>query len=155
MWWRTQSVRSFLHKLKAGSSDTIGGVLDKYSVLGIHKWGLSELLWFRGLRAVIYEWGERALVEVSLVCAVHDPTGGNIPFLRRAAPTLIRIYAGMYVAVSEETAPAVTRELQQAGFATQVVPKTGAANARRDALRLASTTPFEYFHYCDLDRILT
>ncbi len=61
----------------------------------------------------------------------------------------------MYVAVSEETAPAVTRELQQAGFATQIVPKTGAANARRDALRLASTTPFEYFHYCDLDRILT
>ena len=61
----------------------------------------------------------------------------------------------MYIAVSDETAKDVLIELERAGFATRVVPKAGAANARRDALRFASTTSFEYFHYCDLGRMLT
>jgi hypothetical protein len=96
-----------------------------------------------------------AEMAVCLLCAVHDPDAATLPFIRRAVPTLKRIYSAMYVAVSDETVPEVTRELKQSGFATQVVPKTGAANARRDAVRLASTTSCEYFHYCDLDRILT
>ena len=77
-------------------------------------------------------------VAVCLLCAVHDPDAATIPFIGRTAPTLRRIYSAMYVAVSDETAADVPRKLQHAGFATQVVPKAGAANARRDALRLAS-----------------
>ncbi|QSO52859.1 hypothetical protein JZ785_02715 [Alicyclobacillus curvatus] len=76
-------------------------------------------------------------------------------FIRRAAPTLRSVYSAMYIAVSDETAKDVRIEVERGGFATRMVPKAGAANARRDALRFAGTTSFEYFHYCDLDRMLT
>lgn len=94
-------------------------------------------------------------MDVCLICVVHDPSARNIELIKQASPTLRSIYSGMYIAVSDETDSDVILELESAGFATKVVPKAGAANARRDALRFASTTSFRYFHYCDLDRLLT
>lgn len=61
----------------------------------------------------------------------------------------------MYIAVSDETAKDVLIELARGGFATRVVRRSGAANARRDALRFATITSSKYLHYCDLDRMLT
>lgn len=90
-----------------------------------------------------------------LVCVIHDPDEHSVEFIRNAKSTLERIYPEKYIAVSDQTSPVVFAELTLAGFKVRVVPKNGAGNARREALHFAWESNCDYFHYCDLDRILT
>ncbi len=92
---------------------------------------------------------------VCLVCVVHDKEGRYVEFVRQAAPTLRAVYPHRYIAISDQTSDLLESELRSSGFEVRRVPKAGASNARRDALRFVHDLPFEYFHYCDLDRILT
>lgn len=94
-------------------------------------------------------------MQVCLVCVVHDTQGRYVNFVRQAAPMLDDIYAERYIAVSDQTSETLVVELQKGGFKTRIVPKTGAANARRDALRFVAGTSYGHFHYCDLDKALT
>lgn len=94
-------------------------------------------------------------MQVCLVCVVHDIQGRYVNFVRQAAPILADLYSEMCIAVSDQTSGTLVAELQKGGFKTRIVPKAGAANARRDALRFAVGTPYRHFHYCDLDKALT
>ena len=94
-------------------------------------------------------------MSICLVCVVHDKEGRYVEYVRRAAPTLRAVYPHRYIAISDQTSDLLESELRESGFEVRRVPKAGASNARRDALRFVQHTPFGHFHYCDLDRILT
>ncbi|WP_426350308.1 hypothetical protein ACPWSR_03455 [Alloiococcus sp. CFN-8] len=93
--------------------------------------------------------------NVALICVIHDPTLNKVSFVNRIGPLLKEIYKDMYVTVSQETSKALREELVANAFKVKVIPKKGAAHARREVLKFGLTGGNDYFHYCDLDRLLT
>ena len=93
--------------------------------------------------------------NVGLICVTHDPVGKNISLVNKFRPYLNEIYHDMYITVSEETNKGLQDELEKNGFKIKVIPKKGAAHARREVLKLGLTGSNHYFHYCDFDRLLT
>jgi hypothetical protein len=93
--------------------------------------------------------------NVGLICAIHDPVGKSIDLVNKLASYLSEIYHDIYVTVSEETHIGLSDELRKNGFKTKSIPKKGAANARREVLKFGLAGCNDYFHYCDLDRLLT
>lgn len=93
--------------------------------------------------------------NVGLICVTHDPAGKNINLVNKLGPFLNEIYHDMYITVSEETNKVLTDELEKNGFNIKVIPKKGAAHARREVLKFGLTGSNHYFHYCDFDRLLT
>jgi hypothetical protein len=94
-------------------------------------------------------------MSVALICVPHDPEGKNLNLLRDASPLINEIYADLFITVSDETDDSVCSELQRSNFKTKIIPKNGAAQARREALKFGLSGDNLYFHYCDLDRLLT
>ncbi|QSO52499.1 hypothetical protein JZ785_00615 [Alicyclobacillus curvatus] len=93
--------------------------------------------------------------QVCLLCVVHDPNGRYIDIVQQAAEVLNAVYPDRYVAISDQTTERTVCALRDTGWTVQIVPKAGAANARRDVLQMGQQTNHFRFHYCDLDRILT
>lgn len=93
--------------------------------------------------------------NLGLICVTHDPNGDNLEFIRKHSKTIKDLYDDIYIAVSDESDSCVLDELTQSGYHVNVIPKKGAANARREALRLALSGTNQHYHYCDFDRLLT
>ncbi|GFZ32959.1 hypothetical protein CSC2_34850 [Clostridium zeae] len=93
--------------------------------------------------------------DIALICVTHDPFGKNINLVKKLSTTLSEIYMNMFITVSEETDKYLINELIDNGFNVKIIPKKGAAHARREALKFALTGINQYFHYCDFDRLLT
>lgn len=90
-----------------------------------------------------------------LLSALHDRSGRLIGHVAELWPELSLLYARAVVTVSDQTAPELAALLEHFGTRVEVIPKRGAADARRRVLAAALDGPGEYFHYCDFDRLLT
>lgn len=93
--------------------------------------------------------------NVALLCATHDPIGKNINLIRELAPILNNTYSKLFITVSEETNKELVNILEENSFNIRVIPKKGAAQARREVLKFGLEHEEQYFHYCDFDRLLT
>ncbi|TMW70993.1 hypothetical protein [Alteribacter natronophilus] len=93
--------------------------------------------------------------KTALLTVTHDPDGRNTGIFNKVRSELEEIYDSLFITVSAETSPLLTEELEDSRFAVRVIPKQGAAHARRQAVDLGLTGKSQYYHYCDFDRILT
>lgn len=94
-------------------------------------------------------------MKPAFITIIHDPTTKLIGDLEKFAPKLKEVYPEVFVCVSDQTHPLLIEALNNLGFNVRVVPKKGAAHARREVLKFGLESNFEHFHYCDLDRIIT
>lgn len=90
-----------------------------------------------------------------LITVTHDPDGKNLALFQTYQHVLYKIYSNVYITVSDETSPEFIKEIQLSKFKHRIIPEKGAAEARREVLRLALEESSQSFHYCDLDRMLT
>jgi len=90
-----------------------------------------------------------------LVCITHDPNGKNTSLLKKLSPILNQVYSDLFITVSEVTDKDLIHELERNGFNVRVIPKKGAAHARREVLKFGLQGSNQSFHYCDFDRLLT
>jgi hypothetical protein len=90
-----------------------------------------------------------------LICVTHDPNGKNISLVRKLSHKLNHIYSDLYITVSEVTDKDLIDELERNRFNVRVIPKKGAAHARREVLKFGLQGSNQHFHYCDFDRLLT
>lgn len=95
------------------------------------------------------------LLATAFVTVTHDPDGKNIKLFKELQRSLEEIYAELFITISEESSPELIKEVQNSMFNCKLIPKNGAAYARREAIKFALTGNSRHLHYCDLDRILT
>jgi hypothetical protein len=93
--------------------------------------------------------------KIGLICVTHDPAGKNTNLVKKLDSSLNEVYQDMYITVSEETNKELKDKLVESGFKIKVIPKKGAAHARREVLKFGLKGSNQYFHYCDFDRLLT
>jgi hypothetical protein len=93
--------------------------------------------------------------KVALITVTHDPQGKNIELYERLKDKLKSIYSELYITISEFTHEDYIEKLQSCGFNIKVIPKSGAADARRKALEFGLNGESKFYHYCDFDRLLT
>ncbi|WP_404443193.1 hypothetical protein LG307_14260 [Sutcliffiella horikoshii] len=93
--------------------------------------------------------------NIALLTVTHDPTGKNIKLFKELQKEFEDIYSELYVTISDESSNTLLEQIQKSKFNVKVIPKKGAAAARREALSLGLTGHSDYYHYCDLDRLLT
>ena len=95
------------------------------------------------------------LLNTALVTVTHDPSGRNVELFKQLQLSLEEIYAELFIAISDESSLELIKVIRQSKFNYKIIPKNGAANARREALKFALTGTSQNYHYCDFDRILT
>lgn len=93
-------------------------------------------------------------LEVGLVYTVHDPEFRIGRVLKGLLPRLVLPYRGVWGTASPETADETVSLLGRLGPVRRDTANRAIGVARRQALRLALEGPADYFHYCDLDRLL-
>ncbi|MEF7562414.1 hypothetical protein V4V35_05375 [Bacillus infantis] len=93
--------------------------------------------------------------KTALLTVTHDPTGNNCESFIEYKSLLEDIYEDLFIAVSNETSPDLIKLLEESQFKVKIIPKRGAAHARRKAVEWGLTSQMDYYHYCDFDRILT
>jgi hypothetical protein len=93
--------------------------------------------------------------NVALITVTHDPQGKNIELYESLKDRLKSIYSELYITISEFTHEDYKEKMQSGGFNIKVIPKNGAADARRKALEFGLSKGAEFYHYCDFDRLLT
>ncbi len=64
-------------------------------------------------------------------------------------------YDEKYITISNVTPKEIVKELEESNFYINIVEKLGVGNARRDSLKFVSNYDYDYYHYCDFDRLLT
>lgn len=94
-------------------------------------------------------------MSVTLITIIHDPTGEQIPLFREVASRFSKIYTQCYITLSDQTKPQWITELASYHFNVKVIPKRGAAHARRQVVKFGLESKDDSFHYCDFDRLLT
>lgn len=94
-------------------------------------------------------------MSVTLITVIHDPTGKQIPLFRKVASQFSKIYTQCYITISDQTTPQWIAEFASNLFNIKVIPKRGAAHARRQVVKFGLESKNDYFHYCDFDRLLT
>lgn len=97
----------------------------------------------------------KVMRNIGLICTVHDPKGKQVKNVEGLYEKIKDIYRDFYITLSEETSSDLYRKLKENNFNIRVIPKMGAAHARRQVLRFGLEGDNEYFHYCDFDRFLT
>lgn len=95
------------------------------------------------------------LLDIALVTVTHDPDGKNIMLFKELKQNFKELYTELFIAISEESSLELLNEIKDSEFNYKVIPKRGAAYARREALKFALEGNSQHYHYCDLDRILT
>lgn len=93
--------------------------------------------------------------DIAMLTIIHDENGLIREPLKKALPIFRDCFKQKYVAVSDQTPEDVRKLLEAAGFNTFTIEKNGAANARRNILRLVQPHKHTFYHYCDLDRLIT
>lgn len=94
-------------------------------------------------------------VKTTLLLPIHDPRGVDVERFRMVANFLDGIYEERFATVSDQTAGRWIEELEKHQYRIRIIPKKGAAYARRELVKFGLTGSLEYFHYGDYDRILT
>ncbi|MEA3320688.1 MAG: hypothetical protein U9Q88_11725 [Bacillota bacterium] len=92
---------------------------------------------------------------MSKLTVTHDPMGKNIKLFKELQKELKDIYPELYITISDESSNTLIDQIQKSNFKVKVIPKKGAAAARREVVSLGLSGNSDYYHYCDLDRLLT
>lgn len=92
--------------------------------------------------------------QTALITVTHDPRGRNIELFNRMSSQIKNIYGELFITVSDQSCPKLIETLENSPFHTKIIPKRGAADARRQAISFGLTGNSDYFHYCDFDRLL-
>jgi hypothetical protein len=95
------------------------------------------------------------LSGTALLTVTHDPEGRNKEHFKKVHKALEDIYSNIFITISDQSSPELIREIEKSNFKIKIIPKKGAAEARREAVKFGITGYNPYFHYCDFDRILT
>lgn len=90
-----------------------------------------------------------------LITVTHDPEGKNIELFKTHYRVFHIIYSKIYLTISDETSLEFIQEVQKREIEYRIIPKKGVATARREVLKLSLSGDGQYYHYCDLDRLLT
>ncbi|QFT89603.1 hypothetical protein FIU87_13160 [Bacillus sp. THAF10] len=93
--------------------------------------------------------------QTALITVTHDPYGRNIKLFQELQRTLEDLYSELFITISDQSSQELTTALEDSKFQTKQIPKSGAANARREAVKFGLTGHSPHFHYCDFDRLLT
>ncbi|WP_391118106.1 hypothetical protein [Psychrobacillus sp. L3] len=96
-----------------------------------------------------------SLLNTALITVTHDPMGKNIKLFKELQRNFEKIYAELFITISDESSDELINEVRKSKFKYKIIPKNGAAYARREALKFGTSRNSEHFHYCDLDRLLT
>lgn len=97
----------------------------------------------------------RYLLATALVTVTHDSTGKNIKLFKELQRSFEEIYAELFLTISDESSEELINEVRKSKFKYKIIPKNGAAYARREVLKFGLSGKSKHFHYCDLDRLLT
>ncbi|WP_391205118.1 hypothetical protein [Psychrobacillus sp. L4] len=98
---------------------------------------------------------KRSLLTTALVTVTHDPEGRNIKIFKELQHALEEIYSELFITISDESSLDLIKEIEKSKFKYKIIPKNGAAYARRKALKFALAGKSQHYHYCDFDRLLT
>lgn len=93
--------------------------------------------------------------QVALLTVTHDPKGKNIELFKQLQKDLEGIYRELFITISDLSATDLIKEIERSQFKVKIIPKEGAAQARREVVKLGLTGQSRHFHYCDFDRLLT
>ncbi|WP_342542990.1 hypothetical protein MHH33_03710 [Paenisporosarcina sp. FSL H8-0542] len=93
--------------------------------------------------------------KIALLTVTHDPNGRNIKQFNELQKEFEGIYSELFITISDESSIELIKEMERSKFNVKIIPKEGAAKARREALKFGLLGQSEYYHYCDFDRILT
>ncbi|AER15035.1 hypothetical protein MKN54_01010 [Streptococcus suis] len=96
---------------------------------------------------------------MKLITTIHDVDGNLLNFLDSTCLRLSSIFNETYVTISDRTCPKVIKKCQELFNNVKIIPKKGAADARRQVLKFAlddeNRHRNEYIFYCDFDRVVT
>lgn len=95
------------------------------------------------------------MTDVALITITHDPTGENIELFQRLHKNIEKLYSELFITISEESSSELVETFKQSKFNYKIIPKKGAAEARRAVVEFGLTGKSHYYHYCDFDRLLT
>lgn len=95
------------------------------------------------------------MTQTALLTVVHDPNGMNIELFKKVKKDIEDIYGELFITISNETASKFVKEIERSRFNVKIIPKQGAAHARREVVSFGLTGKSDYYHYCDFDRLLT
>ncbi|MEC5422536.1 hypothetical protein QGM71_03390 [Virgibacillus sp. C22-A2] len=93
--------------------------------------------------------------DVALITIIHDIKGLIYRPLSKVINLIKAYFPQAYVAVSNQTSEEIINILKQAEFKVFIIEKKGVANARRKIAEYMKNYSHEYYHYCDLDRLVT
>jgi hypothetical protein len=93
--------------------------------------------------------------QVALLAVTHDPKGKNIELIKQLQKDIEEIYGELYITISDLSSAELIKEMESSQFKVKIIPKKGAAQARREVVKFGLTGQSQYFHYCDFDRLLT
>ncbi|MGE8205577.1 hypothetical protein ACQKP0_13550 [Heyndrickxia sp. NPDC080065] len=95
------------------------------------------------------------MAKTALLTVTHDPNGRNIDLFMDLHKNFEEIYSEIFITISDESSITLIKEIEKSNFRIKIIPKQGAAHARREVLKFGLSGESQYFHYCDFDRILT
>lgn len=93
--------------------------------------------------------------KIALLTVTHDPQGKNIELFKEMQNELESIYDELFLTISDESSVKLIKEMEKSKFNIKIIPKKGAAEARREVVNFGLNGKSDFFHYCDFDRILT
>ncbi|TCJ04533.1 hypothetical protein E0Y62_08800 [Cytobacillus praedii] len=95
------------------------------------------------------------MIQTALITVTHDPHGRNVKLFQEFKELLEDVYSELFITVSEESSSNLLDALENSKFKTKIIPKLGAAHARREAVKFGLSGTSQFFHYCDFDRLIT
>lgn len=93
--------------------------------------------------------------NIALLTVAHDPKGRYISLFYELQKEIENLYSELFITVSDESSIELIKELEKSIFNVKVIPKKGAAYARREVLKFGLNGRSDFYHYCDFDRLLT
>ncbi|MBP3950710.1 hypothetical protein [Bacillus suaedae] len=95
------------------------------------------------------------MTNVALLTVTHDPNAKNLKLMNQLKKEIEHIYGEVFIAISDKSSIEYIKELKNSNFNVKIIPKKGAAEARREVVKFGLGGESEFFHYCDFDRLLT
>ena len=92
--------------------------------------------------------------QVALLTVTHDLEGKNLELFKQVQKGLEDIYGELFIAISDLSSTELVKEMERSRFKVKIIPKEGAAQARREVVKFGLTGQSQHFHYCDFDRLL-
>ncbi|WP_342515707.1 hypothetical protein [Sutcliffiella sp. FSL R7-0096] len=94
--------------------------------------------------------------NLGLITITHDPNGRYINLFIKHITYITELYEEIYLTISNQSSKEWEEALKvEPSLNFKTIPKKGTAHARREAVKFGLSGKCDYFHYIDLDRLLT